>query len=100
MFPCVPNTTSVTQETDILYGPFKSGIRVNLENLTKIRLEQANGNNKKVSIGISHFGLLVFGGDGLVDVFNETFLKVKCLEAWATVGAVPLTRTCCQSTQV
>ena len=34
LYPCVPNTTHVSQETDISYGLFKSKFRANLEKLT------------------------------------------------------------------
>ena len=31
LYPCVPNTTHVTQEMDQNYGPFKMQFSVNLE---------------------------------------------------------------------
>ncbi len=31
LYPCVPNTTHVTQETDQNYGPFRMQFSINLE---------------------------------------------------------------------
>jgi hypothetical protein len=38
LFPGVPNTTAVTQETDQSYGPFQSKLRSNLEIIVDERL--------------------------------------------------------------
>ncbi len=40
LYPGVPNTTAVSQETDQNYGPFKSQFRSNLATITNKRLEQ------------------------------------------------------------
>ena len=75
LYPCVPNTTHVTQETDISYGVFKSKFRSNLQKLTAQRL----ANNMSISFPPSIIGLLVLGGTdertGIVleDAFAEAF---------------------------
>ena len=58
LYPGVPNTTAVTQETNWTYGLFKSKYRANLEDLVDklVRL------NKPVSVPQYKHGLLVFGG--------------------------------------
>jgi hypothetical protein len=33
MYPGLPNATSVQQETDINYGPFKTAVRLNLKRI-------------------------------------------------------------------
>ncbi len=40
LYPCVPNTTHVTQETDQNYGPFKTQFPSNLELIVDARLEK------------------------------------------------------------
>jgi hypothetical protein len=60
LYPCVPNTTAVTQETDRTYGKFKSQFRKNLELLVEECVE------KEMSVKVPQFKLclLVFGGGG------------------------------------
>lgn len=40
LYPGVSNTTSVTQETDCLYGIFKDGLRYNLQAVTTSRVAE------------------------------------------------------------
>jgi len=91
--PGVPNATSVTQETDQNYGPFKSSYR------TKIRrLSHARQAFRKVLV-ISDIALLVFGGMDpitglrLSNSFEQAFLEKNNLSAWRKCGAIPLTRS-------
>jgi hypothetical protein len=102
LYPCVPNTTAVTQETDRTYGKFKSQYRVNLELLVDELVKQ----DKTVSVPQHKHGLLVFGG---VDVdtgleipsaFELGFSRQRCFDSWAKIGAVPLTRKCLNEPQV
>ena len=102
LYPCVPNTTAVTQETDRTYGKFKSQYRANLELLVDELVKQ----DKTVSVPQHKHGLLVFGG---VDVdtgleipsaFELGFSRQRCLDSWAKIGAVPLTRKCLNEPQV
>jgi predicted transglutaminase-like cysteine proteinase len=104
IYPSVPNTTSVTQEADELYGPFKTVYRQNLQLLAEIRHKA----NKPIQI--TDLPILVFGQpDGWVslpggrrfrDAFTETFSKERCLRAWQKCGAVPLTRSPLNSSKV
>ena len=103
LFPGVPNTTAVSQETDVSYGLFKSKFRMNLTKLTDIRIE----NNESVSFAPWIVGLLVFGGtdpitkcSGFEDCFALAFSKEKNIAAWEKVGAAPLTMACLSSDQV
>ena len=103
LFPGVPNTTAVSQETDVSYGLFKSKFRMNLTKLTDIRIE----NNDSVSFAPWIVGLLVFGGtdpitkcSGFEDCFALAFSKEKNIAAWEKVGAAPLTMACLSSDQV
>ena len=93
MVPGVPNTTGVTQETDQNYGPFKSGYRSNIRQLSQARYE------KELSIHVTDLPLLVFGGTcqrtgvQLMDTFNQAFSVETNLSSWKKRGAVPLTRS-------
>ena len=56
------------------------------------------------TVSITLIGLLIFGGTdpitkrgGYRNAFQEAFSKEKCLEAWAKVGAAPLTMKCMES---
>ncbi len=103
LYPGVPNTTAVTQETDRNYGPFKSRFRRNLGEIVDARIMQ----NKSVSIQPWLIGMIVFGGTDPETGFRVTecafthgFSKESCLKAWAKVGAAPLTRKCLSDPKV
>ncbi len=57
LYPCMPNTTGVMQETDRTYGRYKSQYRQNLELLVDECVRQ----DKSVSVPQYKHGLLVFG---------------------------------------
>jgi hypothetical protein len=100
LFPAVPNSSAVTQEMDQCYGPFKSGVRRNLDVLFQDRLQsQIN------SVGRNDIGLIVFGGAlesgrHLKNVFESSFSVHANRQAWRKVGAVPLTRACLADAKV
>jgi hypothetical protein len=102
LYPSVPNTTAVTQETDQSYGPFQSKLRTNLQVLIDERLHA----EKPTSLSPWIVGLVVFGGEdpetGCVveSAFQAGFNHTQNLRAWAKVGAVPLTRACLQNSKV
>ena len=106
LFPCLPNSTHVTQETDVSYGLFKSKVRKNLEMLTEDR-KQAE---KPLGVAAWMIGLLVFGGTDpeapeakkrhLDDAFAIAFSKEKNRDAWLKVGAAPFTMECLKSDKV
>ncbi len=58
LYPCVTNTTYVTQETDQTYGPFKTQFLSNLDLIVDARLEA----NKSLSLQPKFVGLPLFGG--------------------------------------
>lgn len=103
LYPGVPNTTAVTQETDRNYGKFKSQFRTNLELVVEQRVE----NNESVSLQPWLVGLFVFGGTDPVtgcelekSAFQEGFSREECKRAWEKVGAAPLTRKCLEDDKV
>ena len=105
LFPGVPNTTHVTQETDQNYGPFKGQYARNLDRIVEERVDQ----DKTTSIPAWMVGLIVFGGtdpitnftlDRAESAFQVGFSREACRAAWASVGAVPLTRGCLSNPQV
>lgn len=103
LYPGVPNTTAVTQETDRNYGPFKSRFRSNLADIVDARMDM----KKSVSLQPWLVGMIVFGGaDPETDftltesAFEHGFSKAACLNAWAKVGAAPLTRKCLSDPKV
>ena len=90
LYPCVPNTTHVTQETDRCYGPFKTQFAINLDDLVDARLKK----DKSVSLQPKLVGLPVFGGydeqsefNIEVSAFQRGFNRDMCVSAWEKVGA-------------
>ena len=109
MFPCVPNTTAVTQETGQSYTLFKPMVRQNLEQLIEDRPNTKKDAKKDITLDFlpSLVGLLVFGGvdevtdlSGYEDAFVASFTQGKNLNAWAKVGAAPVTQACLKPTNV
>jgi len=104
LFPSVPNATSVSQETDRNYGPFKTAFRKNLSIVVEARIAQ----NLSTSIPPYMIGLIVFGRnkDPLSGVYVEScayeagFSVEQCLKAWGAVGAAPPTRACLNDKKV
>eukprot|EP00985_Skeletonema_marinoi_P026211 scaffold20141_cov66-Skeletonema_marinoi.AAC.1 len=58
LYPGVPNTTAVTQETDQNYGPFKTQFQQNLSDLSDARIHGRHVTSLPPWI----VGLIVFGG--------------------------------------
>ena len=105
MFPSVPNSSSVTQEMDQLFGLFKSKLRNNLDRLHDALM--AIG--KSVSLGRDDCCRIVFGGECLLDdgstiildeAFDQAFGPARMLAGFAKVGAAPLTRKCLSDEKV
>ncbi len=100
IYPGVPNTTAVTQETDQSYGPFKTQFQKNLKILSDSRLI----GYYTTSLPPWMVGLVVFGGTDLVSgvvvpcsAFEMGFSKEQNCAVWEKCGAAPLTRACLQS---
>jgi hypothetical protein len=102
LYPCVPNTTAVTQETDRTYGKFKTSFRTNLELL----VDECVTQDKSVKVQQYKLALLVFGGKdpetGLVlpSAFEFGFGREECLVSWRKVGAALLTQACLKDPRV
>jgi hypothetical protein len=94
LYPGIPNTTAVSQETDQNYGPFQS----------QFRIEQ----KKVVNLAPWVVGLIVFGGtdakvvDGptIQSAFQHGFSREQSIAAWKKVRAVLLDRACLQNSKV
>ena len=102
LYPGVPNTTAVMQETDQSYGPFQSAVRTNLQLIIDERIAA----DKPKSLSPWIVGLNVFGGEdpetGLIvgSAFQRGFSHEQNVKAWEKVGAVPLSRRCLSSPKV
>ncbi len=106
LYPCVPNTTHIMQETDQLYGPFKTQFLKNLDLIIEARLD----NNKSLSLAPKMVGLPLFGrvdretGLELVTgAFQKAFVPSRCITAWRKVGAATedgVTCACLDNPQV
>jgi hypothetical protein len=84
LYPGVPNTTAVSQETDRNYGPFKTQFRKNLDEVIDVRIK----GNHSTSIAPHLVGLTTFGGidptsghEVRISAFEKGFSKEACLSA-------------------
>jgi hypothetical protein len=104
IYPGVPNTTAVSQETDRNYGPFKLHFRTELDALMTARIDQDLSTNMPPWM----IGLLVFGKnmDPTSKYYVQTspfelgFSKEQNLRSWAAVGAAPPTAACLEDKKV
>jgi len=103
LYPGVPNTTAVTQETDRNYGPFKTQFRKNLTLVVDERIAK----KKSTSLQPWLVCLVVFGGEDPItkyvvetSAFSFGFSRKACLNAWEKIGAAPMTRACLSDTKV
>ena len=76
LYPGVPNTTAVSQETDRNYGPFKTQFRKNLDLVVQDR--KNDNESKAASLQPWLVGLVIFGG-----VDPETKREVIIVDAFA-----------------
>jgi hypothetical protein len=100
LFPAVPNSSAVTQEMDQCYGPFKSGVRQNLDILFQDRLQSQINSVGRNDIGMIVFGRKLRSGRILKNVFEALFSVNNNKRSWRKVGAVPLTRACLDDAKV
>ncbi len=91
LYPCVPNTTYVTQETDQCYGPFKTQFAINLDNSVDARLMK----DKNMSLQPQLVGLSVFGecdneSEFYIEVsaFQRGFNRDMCISVWEKVRTI------------
>jgi hypothetical protein len=102
LFPGLPNATSVQQETDTNYGPFKSVIHSNLKNIATACFSA----QKSMKLGPSTFGLIVYGGVCPIskvvceNAVDRAFNVKSNQHLWAEVGAVPFTMKCLENKNV
>ncbi len=84
LYPCIPNTTMVTQETDQTYGKFKSQFRKNLELL----VDECDNEEMSVKVPQYKLCLLVFDGEDpdtklvLSSAYEFGFGCEECLRSW------------------
>jgi hypothetical protein len=106
LYPCVPNTTHVTQETDALYGPFKTQFLKNLDRMVEARLDLG----QSLLLVPKLVGLPLFGGMDCdtgeeleTGAFQYAFQPSRCIAAWRKIGAATnkgITRACLNDKQV
>jgi hypothetical protein len=107
----LPNATSVQQEMDALYGPFKSatysrGEKVVQQKLKERGLARRNGERLSSTVLNLDFSDLPTIVNGTVDdaisdkPFDLHFTKEKILWSWAKIGFVPFTRSCLNNRKV
>jgi hypothetical protein len=104
----LPNATSVQQEMDALYGPFKSATYSRGEKVVQQKLKErglARRNGRQLSSAVLNLNFedlhtIVSGtaSDAVVDKpLDLHFTKDKILWSWAKVGFVPFTRSCLEN---
>ena len=108
----LPNATSVQQEMDALYGPFKSatyarGEKIVQEKLRSRGLARRNGDQQQastvLSLDFSDLARVVNGDadDSIHDrPFDCHFTRTKIVGSWQKMGFVPFTRQCLQNPKV
>jgi len=107
----LPNATSVQQEMDALYGPFKSatysrGKKVIQQKLKQRGLARRNGERLPsvvLNLDFNDLPTVVNGiaTDNISDKpFDLHFTKQKILWSWAKIGFVPFTRSCLKNRRV
>jgi hypothetical protein len=105
LYSSLPNATSVQQETDRNYGPFKSVVRNNLREISSAFYAA----NLSIPLNTSTFGLIVY--DGTIPVgtrstitcrnaLAETFDVASNKNSWSEVSVVPHTRKCLTNSKV
>jgi hypothetical protein len=99
IYPGLPNATSVQQETDHNYGPFKGVVRDNLKKMSS----SFYAAGLTIPLNMTTFGLILYGGTIAVgpsttitcrNALQESFDVESILNSWRIVGAVPHTRKC------
>ncbi|KAI2491856.1 hypothetical protein MHU86_22709 [Fragilaria crotonensis] len=108
----LPNATSIQQEMDALYGPFKSATYARGEKVVQAKLKQQglarrSGKHLQSSVLNLDFNDLPTIVNGTSDdderdrPFNTHFTKEKILWSWRKVGFVPFsTRSCLANKRV
>ena len=107
----LPNATSVQQEMDQLYGPFKSAIYARGKKVVQTKLKsrgmaRRNGEHQQAAALSLDFIDLVTIVNGSPDdpikdrPFDCHFSKTKILSSWAKIGFVPFTRNCLKNPKV
>jgi hypothetical protein len=107
----LPNATSVQQEMDALYGPFKTatysrGEKVLQQKMKERGLARRNGqqlSSAVLNLDFSDLPTIVngTGADAIADKpFDLHFNKEKILWSWAKIGFVPFTRSCLKNRRV
>jgi hypothetical protein len=111
----LPNSTSVQQEMDALYGPFKSATYdraeyVLMEKIKERGMQRGRGGRRlpgdaanTLSLGFEDLATIVDGkadDDVSMKPFTKNFTREKILGSWAKVGFVPFTRNCLNDKKV
>jgi hypothetical protein len=95
--------TSVQQEIDVSYRPFKNVVH---NKLKRIALACFTKRKTIMKLGQLTFGLIVYGGicplPGILchNAVDEAFNVALNLKSWRQVGAVPFTKKCLENLKV
>ena len=112
----LPNSTSVQQEMDALYGPFKSATYDRAEYVLMEKIKERGIMRQRVGAGVvppPGANILSLGFEDLATIvdgkadddvsmkpFTKTFTRDKILGTWAKIGFVPFTRNCLKDKKV
>ena len=106
----LPNSSSVQQEMDALYWPFKSATYDRGEYILMEKMKERGQRRGTampgaaiLSLGFDDLATIVDGKDDdalSMKPFTKTFTKEKILKAWAKIGLMPFTRKCVHDKKV
>lgn len=106
----LPNATSVQQEMDALYGPFKSATYARGEDLAAKKLKErgiamraGEAVTATLTLDFNDLATIVNGtADDPVEMkpFDKIFTKPQILSSWDKIGFVPFTRRCLENKKV
>jgi hypothetical protein len=108
----LPKATSVQQEMDALYGPFKTATYSRGEKVLQQKMKKERGLARRdghqlssavLNLNFSDLPSIVNGtaADAIADKpFNLHSNKEKILWLWAKIGFVPFTRSCLKNRRV
>ena len=118
----LPNSTSVQQEMDALYGPFKSSTYDRAEHVLMEKIKERGQKTRQrrgdddgavppkkgsqstiLSLGFDDLATIVNGkedDDVSMKPFTKNFTEEKIVRAWAKIGFVPFTRNCLHDKKV
>jgi hypothetical protein len=95
IYPGLPNATSMQQETDLNYGPFKSVVRNSLREISSAFFAA----DLPIPLNSSTFGLIVYGGTIPVSSTSTVTCRNALAETFDAASNLHLTRGSASPTQ-